>query len=73
MHAFTNTPWFKSLIIVVSRAVPSNDEVAPIVPTTKSEEPWSPHNYTNVDFAQASAHGQSTGKPKNVKPRRSRV
>lgn len=40
----------------------SNEEIAPIIPATISEEPWCPHNYTNVDFAHASAQGQGSKK-----------
>ena len=51
----------------------SNEEAATVRPaTTISEEPWSPHNYTNVDFAQANAQGQATSKPKKIKSSRTR-
>ncbi len=52
-----------------------NDEVAPIIPATISEEPWSPHNYTNVAFAQAIAQGQATSSPTQaqLKSRKSRM
>lgn len=38
-----------------------SDEIAPIIPATITEEPWSPRTYTNVAFAKATAQGQSTG------------
>lgn len=57
--------------------VSANDEVAPIIPATITEEPWSPHSYTNVAFAQATAHGQYPGQhsasKKHGKSKKSRM
>lgn len=50
------------------------EEIAPIIPATISEEPWNPHNYTNVDFAQASVQGQAAnGRSSNIRSRKSRM
>lgn len=60
-------------ILKVSLSYTVFSEDVPTIPATISEELWSPHNYTNVDFAQASAQGQATSKSKNIRSRKPRM
>lgn len=46
------------------------DDVGSSVPATIAEEPWSPHNYTNVQLAQANMLGHNGRTTKTSASRR---
>ena len=60
MYVHASASGASSHCIFFCRNEIANDEIAPIIPATITEEPWSPRNYTNVAFARATAQGQST-------------